>query len=435
MRVGGIMVHRGFSVALSIVLGVFLLSAAPAARAVVATLYVGPGGAGLTPSDCNEPDYQTDGSDDNLVIQQAIDAAAAHDTVYLCAGDYDITTQLSVGKEITVAGSTSGALSSLTAGGANRIMGISAPATIDHLVFADAAMIDGWGAAIYVNTPNATIQHCSFTDNSTNQLGGAIYADGGLTVTDSLFSGNEAANGAAIFAGEWSPGAVVITGSYFTENIASTSGGAIYVMAPLFVTGGFFTDNIASSSGGAIYAMDSVSVSEGEFTGNEADYGGGAIHADSGTATTVVRSTFSANKATAAGSGGGAILADELFVSNSTFTANTAKEAGGAIIAADALFTAVDFTKNRAGTGGAVALRSLDATSWRSNTFTKNVATSRAYGDSAVGALIIADCSHSNAWRLRKVASLKRLAFFKRNIFKKNRAPGAAKDAAYVCMM
>jgi predicted outer membrane repeat protein len=426
------MVHRGFSVALSIVLGVFLLSAAPAARAVVATLYVGPGGG---TGNCASPVYDTDGSDDNLVIQQAIDAAAAHDTVYLCAGDYDITTQLSVGKEITVAGSTSGALSSLTAGGANRIMGISAPATIDHLVFADAAMIDDWGAAIYVNTPNATIQHCSFTDNSTNQLGGAIYADGGLTVTDSLFSGNEAANGGAIFAGEWSPGAVVITGSFFTENIASTTGGAIYVMAPLFVTDGFFTDNIASSSGGAIYAMDSVSVSEGEFTGNEADYGGGAIHADSGTATTVVRSTFSANKATAAGSGGGAILADELFVSNSTFTANTAKESGGAISATDAVFTAVDFTKNRAGTGGAVALRSLDATPWRSNTFTKNVATTRAYGDSAAGAIIIADCSHSNAWRLRKVASLKRLAFFKRNIFKKNRAPGAAKDVAYVCMM
>jgi len=84
--------------------------------------------------------------------------------------------------------------------------------------------------------------------------------------------------------------------------------------------------------------------------------------------------------------------------------------------------------------GGAVAVGSLDATSWRSNTFTKNVATTKAYGDSAVGALIIADCSHSNAWRLRKVASLKRLAFFKRNIFKKNRAPGAAKDAAYVCI-
>jgi len=429
------MVHRGFSITLSIILGVFLLSAAPTARAVVATLYVGPGGAGLTPSDCNEPDYQTDGSDDNLVIQQAIDAAAAHDTVYLCAGDYDITTQLSVGKEITVAGSTSGASSSLTAGGANRIMGISAPATIDHLVFADAAMIDDWGAAIYVNTANATIQDCAFTDNSTNQLGGAIYADGGLTVTDSIFSGNEAANGGAIFAGEWSPGAVVITGSFFTENIASTTGGAIYVMAPLFVTDGLFTDNIASSSGGAIYAMDSVSVSEGEFTGNEADDGGGAIYAEGGTATTVVRSTFSANKATAAGSGGGAIRADELFVSNSTFTANTAKEIGGAIIAADALFTAVDFTKNRAGMVGAVALGSLDATPWRSNTFTKNVATTRAYGDSAVGALSIFDCSHSNAWRLRKVASLKRLAFFKRNIFKKNRAPGAAKDVAYVCMM
>ncbi len=427
------MVHRGFSITLSIILGVFLLSAAPTARAVVATLYVGPGGAGLTPSDCNEPDYQTDGSDDNLVIQQAIDAAVAHDTVYLCAGDYDITTQLSVGKEITVAGSTSGASSSLTAGGANRIMGISAPATIDHLFFADAAIIDGWGAAIYVNTPNATIQHCAFTDNSTNLLGGAIYADGGLTVTDSLFSGNEAANGGAIFAGEWSPGAVVITGSFFTENIASTSGGAIYVMAPLFVTDGLFTDNIASGSGGAIYAMDSVSVSEGEFTGNEADSGGGAIYANGGTATTVVRSTFSANKS--AGSIGGAILADEVFASNSTFTANTAREFGGAIFAADALFTAVDFTKNRAGTGGAVALGSLGSTSWRSNTFTKNVATTRAYGDSAVGALSIFDCSHSNAWRLRKVASLKRLSFFKRNIFKKNRAPGAAKDVAYVCIM
>jgi hypothetical protein len=98
------------------------------------------------------------------------------------------------------------------------------------------------GGAIVIESPEAVIRRSVFDNNRAGFAGGAIVAAGGkLLIEDSLFMGNAASNGAAIYA-RWardrygrsygSSASVTVTGSTFTGNLTSMSGAGTLWLAP-----------------------------------------------------------------------------------------------------------------------------------------------------------------------------------------------------------
>ena len=74
----------------SLALVATLFAGAPAAvRASGTTYYVGPN-THVDGGSCADPEYQTDGTADNVQIRAAIAAALEGDTVFLCAGTYHL---------------------------------------------------------------------------------------------------------------------------------------------------------------------------------------------------------------------------------------------------------------------------------------------------------------------------------------------------------
>ena len=129
-----------------------------------------------------------------------------------------------------------------------------------------------YGGAIYHESGILSVIDCSFTGNTANR-GGAIINYGSASVTDSSFTGNTANHGGAISNGD----ILSVTDSSFTSNSAISYGGAIYNGAILSVTGCSFTGNTANR-GGAIINYDSLSVTGCSLMGNTAQYSGGVIY-------------------------------------------------------------------------------------------------------------------------------------------------------------
>jgi predicted outer membrane repeat protein len=307
-----------------------------------ADLYVAQSGVGTPGSgtSCAAPDYV--GTTD-VAIQDAIDDAAGGDTVYICAGTYDIGATLDLqGGAITLQGAGAGG-TVLDGGGDTQILTSTVlPSDVGPVVAIGLSFHDGYsvsyGGAIIASA--VTVTASTFTSNlaDNDQGGGAILSWGTATVISSTFTGNTAGTGGAIY----SNGTAVITSSTFNENTATGNGGAV-TASTATVTASTFTGNTASD-GGAIFA--NTIVTDSTFTGNTAESGG----AIDGITATVTASTFTGNTATA-GSGGAIWTSTSATVTGSTFTGNEAlgeTSYGGAITTETATVTASTFTGNSA---------------------------------------------------------------------------------------
>ncbi len=165
----------------------------------------------------------------------------------------------------------------------------------------------GAGGAIFNSRATLTVTNSTFSGNNAASVGdgGAIFNNGGtVTVTNSTFSGNSASRtGGAIF--NTSGGTLTVTNSTFSNNSAAADSGAIRNDGTLTVTNSTFSNNSAATDGGAILDNSGTStVTNSTFTGDNAGHDGGAIFNNSGSPT-VTNSTFSGNSAA---TDGGAIF-------------------------------------------------------------------------------------------------------------------------------
>lgn len=202
----------------------------------------------------------------------------------------------------------------------------------------------GWGGAgVYLLNPSATIDRCSFDNNFSERLGGAIY--------------NRSELGS------------MITNCSFEENIAETSrGGAIYNQdSPSTIMGCEFIENSAfESTAGAIKSRvdDEVGVEVVvniigcSFEGNEARWGGAVGTYDSLAVTVIDNCEFIENKAS---SSGGCItngFGAKTEIKNTSFELNEAESTGGAIYSQnDWARIEIDncrLEENTSSTGGAI---------------------------------------------------------------------------------
>jgi len=200
------------------------------------------------------------------------------------------------------------------------------------------------GSGVHVDLKNITIESAA-----SGGKGGGIEntTNGVLIVSGSTFSGNSAADGAAIDNGDKGGGILTVSASSFINNVATSDGGAIDNAdggaGLLAVSASTFYGNKAGD-GGAIDDSDNGgsgtgTVSRSTFYADAAAHDGGAIdNGDKGSGTlTVSGSTFTADSAHA---DGGAIDNGDkgsanLLLSSSTFSADTASVDGGAIDNAD----------------------------------------------------------------------------------------------------
>jgi len=150
-------------------------------------------------------------------------------------------------------------------------------------------------------------------DGDTTAMGGAFYiSTAGAkisedTITNSTFTGNESAEGGAVFVNK---AIVNFENSDFNENHARVNGGALnvqYTGAVVSLDGEYdFTGNTAGKNGGAIavygnpsdgrYGLLTIDGNKANFTGNEANGQGGAIH-NNGITNINGIATFTGNKA------------------------------------------------------------------------------------------------------------------------------------------
>ena len=414
-------------------IGALFIGTPAAVYAVANDIYVGSNDSDGGGS-CADPDFSTDVSDEGS-INAALDASLAAvdddgDSVIICDGDYtyaaDITPhqgavghnviniEAAPGAEVTLDGGdlwqllkfanmTSVSVTGIgflgaqvdANGAAIQIMGGTLNIVDCSFANGGTATIDG--GAIYSNPGHVTISGSTFTDNRAGDEGGAIAVqsavDGtGVTVADSLFTGNSEAEGAAISVnGVLSAAIITVTDSEFVNNDgeygAITIDGGTVELTNVVMDG----NNNTSGEGGAVWAGEGLTVRHSEFTNNSsADDDGGALYNADGSLE-VTNSQFTNNSSWEDDEGGAIAVenCDEVSVSGSKFLRNTAGDEGGGAINfncdpdADVLVSRNTFTGNSARHyGGAIDQEDNDfVIRYVGNTFTSNSVTDESDGD------------------------------------------------------
>ena len=270
------------------------------------------------------------------------------------------------------------------------------------------------GGAIY-NSGELTIINSTFRKNTATGNSGAIAQDSTsskLTLNNVDFVENSSDWGGAIVA----RGIVYITGGSFTGNSSNDGGGAIYLATlknkghKLSIDGTTFTGNhtagIGSDGGGAIGSFSDLVLKNAIFTGNYVEgstNGGGAIMMGSVSTNDVSNTTFTSNTSTTNGgaittrwnqgdnTNSGSQVDGTIDIVGSTFTENIALMKGGAFYntfyndKANNGYVTVDsstFNRNQAANGGAIYNETVGNTDPHvgvmkitGGTFTGNIAT------------------------------------------------------------
>jgi predicted outer membrane repeat protein len=310
---------------------------------------------------CAAPGYISNSGEG---VISAISDAAAGATIHLCSGIYSFNTTADIGQ-------------------ANLSIVGAGPTTTYVANFRTVAFLHSSG--------NLTVSGITFTGGYSDAVeGGAVIAEGTLTVNNSHFNTNYSEKGGgAIAAGV----AVIVDNSTFYNNSTTDQGGAIASYGTVTVTNSVFTANqsIADTQciggGGAIAAADDVHVTGSRFTNNSAVLTTNA-------ACGIVDAYNGGESESAYGGKGGAIATlGYVWATDTVFTSNRATLAGGAVAELrpsaptggydiGGTYTRATFTDNDASGlgGGAVLVHGI--TTIASSSFTNNRA--GLYGGSAV---------------------------------------------------
>ncbi len=260
----------------------------------------------------------------------------------------------------------------------------------------------------------------TISDNVSHSYGGGIAsssssdADIFIGTADGekemIISGNSSKTGGGLYANTSSP--IIIYGNArFTDNYATSGGGAIHTAGPLTVRGSVFEGNSTDASGGAIYhayVKESFErrlfeISDCVLENNSASLGGAIILSasntvleakDHGTYATVKDCTFLNNKAVKnevqSGNGGAVYITrkSEAVFSGCNFEGNTAANNAGAVSvqsSSKAQLTDCGFTGNTGLTGGAVYSDSATTLTLKNIQFSGNKAAANENGSGGNG--------------------------------------------------
>ena len=215
-----------------------------------------------------------------------------------------------------------------------------------------------------------------FDSNTSEDRGGAIYAQGTLNVNNTRFTNNASngGHGGAIVASgklEDVNKTLTVANSRFENNSSYYNGGAVYLTGTeAYFCDTEFVSNTALATanengtrygGGALYSTGSVSELDSvTFTSNSSDFYAGAIALYS--SSSIVMTNVTAESNTANGMGGAVYInSSQAEINDGIFSQNEAMGGGGALYATGATLNVngTEFSGNTAKTtGGAVSLHS-----------------------------------------------------------------------------
>ena len=233
------------------------------------------------------------------------------------------------------------------------------------------------GGAIVSNHSNVTI-NCSVFEGNSAQAGGAIFAEqeSNITIINSTFVGNQATalqshqyyyfGGGVLCSDDGS--SVTIQDSMFERNTAHWLGAVVATSlygSIIVVTNSDFISNSANYFGGVLYNGNYFIITDSAFTNNSA-YGGGVLGV-SHAAFAVIFITNSEFTNNSANQEGGVLYTFALYlnitISNSEFTNNSANQNGGVLQLylwtvdhSSITITNSDFTNNSVNQHGGVLL-------------------------------------------------------------------------------
>jgi CSLREA domain-containing protein len=178
------------------------------------------------------------------------------------------------GDIITFDGSLSGATITLALGELSVNL---ADLTIDASALTNPVTIDANNnSRVFNHTGTGTFEINNLVvTNGITTVGGGIFSESNVTVTNSTISGNSADAGGGIN----SRGNVTVTNSTFSGNSANGGGGGIVSFGNVTVTNSTFSGNLAISNfGGGITSTGNVTITNSTFSGNAANnFGGGGM--------------------------------------------------------------------------------------------------------------------------------------------------------------
>ena len=188
---------------------------------------------------------------------------------------------------------------------------------------------------MYIQGSYSAITESSFVWNHARHKGGAIHsiANSNISINSTNFTSNWANDGGVMTLIDNSD--IYLDCSVFINNTARGSGGIMHlhqIESSASVYSSRFNSSHAGINGGVLVAVNSsVNLKGSYFTNNSAHNTGGAVDAYSGSNLTVENSSFLRNNAN--NSGGGLYIAVDSSGSifNSTFQQNIAMKCGDAI--------------------------------------------------------------------------------------------------------
>ena len=193
-------------------------------------------------------------------LQTALANATMEDTIFLGAGNYELTASIKPTCSLVFCGEVYSEFSAQTSVPTLIASGLTEPVfNIPHYYNLELQHIHisggnttatNGGGAIYSFGPNLRLVDCRLENNKSLTTGGAVVHKGdSLTISGCVFSGNSAANGGAVWCQLRDK--LCIHDSHFVHNTASSAGGAVKISAFTLadIQYSAFVDNDAATHG------------------------------------------------------------------------------------------------------------------------------------------------------------------------------------------
>jgi large repetitive protein len=240
------------------------------------------------------------------------------------------------------------------------------PLTVTASTFEDNATSGGDGAALLVAGPApVTISDSAFDGNLAYTGDGGVYlaTTGAVSITNSTFTNNLATNGGGLMATGFS--SITVSGSTFDANVADTAAAMLVAGAtPVALTNTVMTNNTAAAMGGAYVIGDTVTVTGGEASDNLGLGSFGGYFITSNNAATIDGAAARRNNGGSAPGGGMYVVVGtgSLTISNVEVSENTSGSGAGLYATAGAgniAMTKLRVLNNGSGVGPAGGLLAL----------------------------------------------------------------------------
>ncbi len=212
--------------------------------------------------------------------------------------------------------------------------------TLHNVTIRDSSAVIG--GAIFNDGGTVNIYGSRFINNRAEYLGGwytglggAIYSNGALRISNSIFSANSAEEGGAVYS-DSDASMMEVSASQFSSNTSISTGGAISKRGGLLhIDQSVFLDNAAIGDhrrppgvfvgmGGAVFSLDAIEIRNSTFGRNRAAHGGAIYLSDAGATLSHITLVGSSGSAGAgiyseAHPGGGIKLSNSLIADSSGY--------------------------------------------------------------------------------------------------------------------